>query len=311
MKKYGVSWILSFLIFFYLFASSTVMTNAEKPIKIVIDPGHGGENLGAEYTREDGLLFTEKEMTLITSLAMKEELEKYDNVEVIMTREQDVKQDISLKDRVTLASEENADFLVCLHFNMSISHILYGAEMWVPSQGELYSKGASLAYELLKEYEDMGIFNRGIKTRLNDKGTDYYGILRHAATMNVPAVLVEHCHLDHSYDHSFYETEEALKELGRRDATAVAKYFKLVSTELGNDFSDYETVSISVPDGTVKPDTTEPEICDINLIHYNEDSGEVTIQINASDSDSGIQYYTYSIDGGTTWELLSPWGDED
>ena len=65
-----------------------------------------------------------------------------------------------------------------------------------------------------------------------------------------------------------------------------------------------------MPDGTVKPDTTEPEICDINLIHYNEDSGEVTIQINASDSDSGIQYYTYSIDGGTTWELLSPWGDE-
>ena len=134
MKKYGVSWILSFLIFFYLFASSTVMTNAEKPIKIVIDPGHGGENLGAEYTREDGLLFTDKEMTLITSLAMKEELEIYDNVEVIMTREQDVKQDISLKDRVTLASEENADFLVCLHFNMSISQILYGAEMWVPSQ---------------------------------------------------------------------------------------------------------------------------------------------------------------------------------
>ena len=37
----------------------------------VIDPGHGGENLGAEY---DG--YTEKEITMPMAIAMKEELEK-------------------------------------------------------------------------------------------------------------------------------------------------------------------------------------------------------------------------------------------
>lgn len=40
---------------------------------IVIDPGHGGENLGAQV---DG--YTEKEMTMIVAKAMKKELENYD-----------------------------------------------------------------------------------------------------------------------------------------------------------------------------------------------------------------------------------------
>ena len=44
---------------------------------IVIDPGHGGENLGAQV---DG--YTEKEMTMIVAKAMKKELENYDNVVV-------------------------------------------------------------------------------------------------------------------------------------------------------------------------------------------------------------------------------------
>ena len=49
-----------------------IQVYADQPIVIVIDPGHGGENLGAEY---DG--YTEKDMTLIVAKAMKKELEKY------------------------------------------------------------------------------------------------------------------------------------------------------------------------------------------------------------------------------------------
>ena len=74
---------------------------------IVIDPGHGGENLGAQV---DG--YTEKEMTMIVAKAMKKELENYDNVVVYLTRESD--QELSLEERAQFAKDRNADFLFCL-----------------------------------------------------------------------------------------------------------------------------------------------------------------------------------------------------
>jgi len=79
---------------------------------IVIDPGHGGENLGAQI---DG--YTEKEMTLIVARAMKEELETYDNVVVYLTRESD--QELSLEERAQFAKDRNADFLFCLLLTIS------------------------------------------------------------------------------------------------------------------------------------------------------------------------------------------------
>ena len=99
---------------------------------IVIDPGHGGENLGAQV---DG--YTEKEMTMIVAKAMKKELENYDNVVVYLTRESD--QEFSLEERAQFAKDRNADFLFCLHFNSSVNHNLYGSEVWVSAFGEYYS----------------------------------------------------------------------------------------------------------------------------------------------------------------------------
>ena len=63
--------------------------SADDTLCIVIDPGHGGENLGGEY--ED---YTEKEMTIVVARAMKEELEQYEGVTVYLTRDGD--QELSL-----------------------------------------------------------------------------------------------------------------------------------------------------------------------------------------------------------------------
>ena len=57
---------------------------AEEPLVIVIDPGHGGENLGARY---EG--YVEKEMTMAVARAMQDELRKYDGVEVHLTHDTD------------------------------------------------------------------------------------------------------------------------------------------------------------------------------------------------------------------------------
>ena len=275
----------------------------EKPIVVVIDPGHGGENLGGQY--ED---YTEKEMTLITAKAMKEELEKYEGITVYMTRIGD--EDLGLDERCAYAEVMDADFLFCLHYNLSGEHTLFGAECWVSAFGENYSKGYSFASVEIDMLQELGLYSRGIKTRLNDKGIDYYGILRHSVERNVPCVLIEHCHLDHENDKPFYDHNEKLKEFGRLDATAVAKYFGLHSEELAVDYSDYENVSVPVPSQVVAPDKTEPDICMIEVIEQNVGNGEVTIEVSADDYDSGMLYYTYSYDNGETFSDLQRWPDK-
>lgn len=278
---------------------------ADEPVVVVIDPGHGGENLGGEYEE-----YTEKEMTMIVANAMKEELEKYDGIQVYMTRYGDIEEDMSLEERSEYAKSVDADFMFCLHFNLSEHHTLFGAECWVSAFGEQYSKGYSFASVEMELLQELGLYSRGIKTRLNSRGTDYYGIIRTATEREIPCVLIEHCHLDQENDQPFYDYDEKLKAFGRLDATAVAKYFNLRSEELGVDYSDYQNVEVPVPTGVVKPDMTETDVCMIDVLDQKMETGEVTVQVSAMDYDSGMLYYAYSYDNGANFSPLQKWGDK-
>ncbi|MGN0377581.1 MAG: N-acetylmuramoyl-L-alanine amidase [Suilimivivens sp.] len=272
----------------------------EEPVIVVIDPGHGGDNLGAEYEE-----YTEKDMTMIVALAMKEELEKYDSITVYLTRESDIS--MTIKDRALFAKEKNADFLFCLHFNSSVNHNLYGAEVWVSAFGDYYIQGRQFAEINMQIFEEMGLFSRGIKTRLNDEGDNYYGILRYCTEVGIPSALIEHCHLDQENDQPFYQqSEEQLKEFGRKDAEAVAKYFGLKSSETGKDYSGYPKADIPYTE-VVKPDKTAPEECSIEVIDIDKEEGNATVSMHAVDYDSYIQYYSYSLDGGNTYSELLGW----
>lgn len=165
-RKKSLVLLLGLLLSAMVWVGLAQKAKAQEPIVIVIDPGHGGENRGGEYEQ-----YVEKEMTPIVAAAMKEELEKYENVTVYLTHEQDV--DMSIKDRVLFAKEKEADFLFCLHFNMSVNHNLFGAEVWVPATGEYYAKGRSFAEIEMEAFRELGLYSRGIKTRLNDQGENY------------------------------------------------------------------------------------------------------------------------------------------
>ncbi|MCM1125114.1 MAG: N-acetylmuramoyl-L-alanine amidase [Lachnospiraceae bacterium] len=295
------TFVLTLGLFCLLFFCEGISARADEPLVIVIDPGHGGENRGGEHEQ-----YTEKELTPIVANAMKEELEKYEGVEVYLTHDTDV--DMSIKDRALFASEKDADFLFCLHFNMSVNHNLFGAEVWVPATGEYYSKGYSFAQIQMQEFLDIGLYSRGIKTRINDRNENYYGILRYCTQENIPSVLIEHCHLDHAKDQPFYQQgEEQLKAFGVMDATAVAKYFHLRSEILGVDYQDYPVPETPVPADIVRPDSTEPEVSYIEVTEINEETGEITVSANAEDSDSYILYYEYSLDGGNSYSELNEW----
>ncbi len=276
--------------------------HAAEPIVVVIDPGHGGENLGTDY-----LPIPEKVYTMQVALYMKQELEKYKNVVVYLTHTQDV--DMDLTQRAEFAESVNADFVFSLHFNMSISHGLYGSEVWVPSTGTLYSQGYSAGNEFLMQFEQvMGLFNRGIKTRIGSKGTDYYGIIKQCALRNIPAIIVEHCHVDHINDVANIQSQNKLQEFGICDATAVARYFGLTKNEEGGaDYSEYAPLAVPVPEARVYNDTTAPLYLEAKLLDYNSTSRYATVALSAFDGESPLQYYAFSTDNGLTWSMLQPW----
>ena len=75
---------------------------------IVIDPGHGGHDTGAQ-----SLVRNEKDITLAAGLDLKARLERSGRYKVVMTRSTDVF--IPLAGRVRIAREAKADLFISLH----------------------------------------------------------------------------------------------------------------------------------------------------------------------------------------------------
>lgn len=272
---------------------------------IVIDPGHGGpeggSNFGASY---DG--YIEKNMNMQVADAMKEELETYEGVKVYLTHESTEVQ-MSLAERAEFAESVNADFLFSIHFNASEEHNLYGSEVWIPSIGSYYVAGMQFGTIELEALENLGLYGRGVKTRIGDDGDEYYGIIRECEWRNINAVIIEHCHLDNMNDREYMDAS-ALEKFGKTDATSVAKYFGLKGSN--GDYSGYKNIDVTAPGTRIAQDLSEPEVCNLSLIEVTGD-GSFSFEIEAADNDSRINYYSYSLDGGNTFTDLMIWDDED
>lgn len=113
-----ISALLFLLIFNSLLASAD-----EGRFKIVIDPGHGGADLGA--TRDS---FVESKIVFEISQKVKEQLIKNNLTDVHLTRESDVL--IPLKERIKIANDLQADLFISLHANTSTSSQLTGMEFY-------------------------------------------------------------------------------------------------------------------------------------------------------------------------------------
>lgn len=295
MKKILISLCL-ILSVFLLCGFESKADNAEKII-IVIDPGHGGDNLGAKVDE-----IVEKDINLKVAKAMRDHLSMYEGVEVHLTHDTD--KGLTLKKRAQIAEKKNADYLISLHFNAAEYHQNYGTECWVPYD-DFYEETYEFAAYFIDELTKIGLFNRGIKTRLNDEGDNYYGIIRESEKLDIPCVLVEHCHLDNAKDAGYFETDKKLEELGVLDAEAVAKYLRLKSKRLGTDYSDY-SLEVAIPPSENTRDKTGPSKCALAVKEYKQHTGEITLILTTREDESRLLYYDYSIDGGITYTERLP-----
>jgi N-acetylmuramoyl-L-alanine amidase len=95
-----------------------------RKLKIAIDAGHGGTNIGATGTTSKIL---EKEYTLRISHALNKLL-KRKGVTTFMTREVDTS--LSMAERVEMLSAENPDLLISIHLNSSGNALIKGTSTY-------------------------------------------------------------------------------------------------------------------------------------------------------------------------------------
>ncbi|HWX25508.1 MAG TPA: N-acetylmuramoyl-L-alanine amidase [Vicinamibacteria bacterium] len=91
---------------------------------VVIDPGHGGEEVGAKGPA--GAL--EKDVTLAIARKLRAYLANSLGYQVFLTRDKD--EEVSLDDRVAIANNYKADLFVSIHANASRSRGASGSEVY-------------------------------------------------------------------------------------------------------------------------------------------------------------------------------------
>ena len=273
---------------------------------VVLDPGHGGEALGGQ-TEE----YIEQEINLITARAMYDRLCQYEGITVYLTHDEIGEVDISRTDRAKIAAEYDADYLISLHYNMSANHNLYGTEVWTSAFGSEYSFGQTIGTIISNDLSsEFGLFNRGVKVRLNNKRDDYYGIIQMCRKEGIPSIIIEHCHLDSEKDRTVLGSiPDIFVKFGEKDADAVAKYLRLKSSSLGIDYSDYQYDEVVGSDFN-PPDESEPEYVNVRINSSDIYNGTCNITIEADDSDGRMQYYSISLDGGNTFGKMLPWSND-
>ena len=219
----------------FCFKEKTEVRAKEKPLVLVLDPGHGGSQSGAARDNEK---VEEKDLNLKIAVYLKQELESYENTEVYLTRTGD--EEIELPERIQFALEKRADALISLHNNAAGPCAAYdhGCTVLAAKDGykdALARKGQELSCNILNELTELGLTNQGILTRDSEADerypnqviADYYAIIRGGVENDMLTVLVEHAFIDSNSDYKAYlSSDEKLKSLACADATGIARYYQ-------------------------------------------------------------------------------------
>lgn len=172
---------------------------------IVLDPGHGGKDAGAQG---NGLV--EKNLALEIAKKTRDSLNKQYEVDVRLTRETDTF--VSLSERAQLANRINADCFVSLHHNAAGGE---GFETYVyPGlRNQETGQWQNIIHERVMEYlRPLGIRDRG-KKEAN------FAVLRETS---MPAILVENLFVDNEKDASHLRNEAFRSELSDAIAKGIA-----------------------------------------------------------------------------------------
>ncbi len=132
---------------------SAVIANEE--FVVVLDPGHGGKDPGAEASG-----YLESNLMLELATAVKESLIRNTEFKVVLTREEDIF--LSLEDRITIAAQSGADLFISLHADAVIEGEASGTTVYLLSENATDKMSAQLASrhdrsEILRDVDLSGV----------------------------------------------------------------------------------------------------------------------------------------------------------
>lgn len=135
---------------------SAVIENNE--FIVVLDPGHGGKDPGAEAAG-----YRESDLMLELATAVKENLIRNTEFKVILTRNED--KFLSLDDRIAIAAQSGADLFISLHADAVLEGEASGTTIYLLSENATDKMSAQLASrhnrsEILKDVDLTGIDNQ-------------------------------------------------------------------------------------------------------------------------------------------------------
>jgi N-acetylmuramoyl-L-alanine amidase len=186
---------------------------------IVLDPGHGGRDRG---TKAQNPYCEEKKITLTTARLVKKYLIQL-GYRVVMTRDSDA--DLTLAQRVEIATQADADLFVSIHFNSARNQTVSGVEVFfsesLPSGGgaavSRIPSARRLADSVLKRLiERTGAASRGVK-----RGNFY--VIRETT---MPSILIEGGFISNQDEREQLRTKEFQDKIARGIADGIDAYFK-------------------------------------------------------------------------------------
>ncbi len=175
-------------------------------MKVFLGVGHGGIDGGAVA---NGV--KEKDLNLSIALACRDELVRH-GVSVKMSRSKD--ENDPLSEEIRECNAFAPDLAVDIHNNAGGGD---GAEVFHHYGG---GKSKTLAENILAEIVKVGQNSRGVKTRKNANGKDYYGFIRETSC---PAVIVECAFVDNATDLKILATEGKKQAMGVAIAKGILK----------------------------------------------------------------------------------------
>lgn len=184
-------------------------------LKIILDPGHGGNDPGATNGS-----YYEKNFNLSIAGETARHINRRYNAAVYLTRISDITMELS--ERADFANDLMADYFVSLHINAGQgtgfeSYIYTGAGAATRSYRDLLHDRMAVFYKT-KGFPDRG-----------KKSADF-AVLRDTA---MPAVLLENLFIDNSRDLSFLTNQAGLMQLGEAIGEGIARALELNTKTAG------------------------------------------------------------------------------
>lgn len=188
---------------------------ASKHKTIMIDPGHGGYDIGADYAS-----YNEKTITLQIGLLLGENLKQL-GYDVVYTRDHDEAlgeyelEDLNL--RVAASEQANVDAFISLHLNTAeedITERCYGFEVYHNEQVTLSTTLAQHVHDALNGLNYT--MSRGVRDG------DHLQVVSYNTK---PAILIEMGFLDDDYDRAYLVSSDGQKKIASALANAIDKTF--------------------------------------------------------------------------------------